>query len=418
MKCPYISTILVFLISFGTWGQSQLSLKDCYRLVNKNYPLAKQQSLLEHQNAYDLNAIKTQALPQLNLAAQATYQSDVTQVPIPNMGIEPLNNDQYRATATINQLIYNGNRIESSLNAQKANLKTQQKQVEVSLYQLKKQVNQIYFSILLLQEKKALLLAKQEQLTARIKEVKSGIEYGTVLPASDKVLEAELIKIKQQLLDITYNKNSLFETLSLLTGSDLNPNTPLENPELSAPLQTGISRPELELFQLKKEQIQTHEQLLSKNNYPKLSGFATGGYGNPGLNMLEGSFQGFYTVGLQLNWKVFDWNSNKKERQSLLVTNDIIDNETEIFNLRTNMELKQQESDMQKINELIATDTQIIKLRQDVLKAAESQLKNGVITASAYITELTNLFEDETNLKTHTIQLLLVKANYNITKGQ
>lgn len=414
----YSVIYIALLLSFSVVAQDQISLEDCYQLVDKNYPLVKQQSLLEHQNAYDLEAIKTQSLPQLNLAAQATYQSEVTQVPIPNMGIEPLNKDQYRATATINQLIYNGNRIEASLNAQKTNLKTQQKQVEVSLYQLKKQVNQLYFSILLLQEKHAMLQAKQEQLTARIKEVKSGIEYGTVLPASDKVLEAELIKIQQQLLDITYNKNSLFESLSLLTGSDLRPNTSLKNPELTAPLQTGISRPELELFQLKKEQVQANEQLLSKNNYPKLSGFATGGYGNPGLNMLDNSFQGFYTVGLQLNWKVFDWNSNKKERQSLLVKNDIIDTETEIFNLKTNMELKQQESDMQKINELIATDNQIITLRQDVLKAAESQLRNGVITASAYITELTNLFEDETNLKTHTIQLLLVKANYNITKGQ
>ena len=414
----HIAIFIVLLMSFGAFSQESLSLENCYQLVKKNYPIVKQQPLLEKQNSYDLTVIKNKALPQINLEAQATYQSDVTQVPIPNTGIEPLNKDQYKATASVDQLIYNGGLIKASLQAQSAVLKTKQKEVEVNLYQLKKQVNQLYFSILLLQEKNALLLAKQEQLKARIKEVKSGIEYGTILPASDKVLEAELIKIKQQLIEIYYNKTSLFETLSSIIGTDINPNTVLTNPEPTASLQAHIMRPELELFQLKKEQIETNERLLSKQNFPKLSGFATGGFGNPGLNMLDNSFTEFYIVGLKLKWHMFDWNSNKKERQSLLINKDIVNNETELFNLNTSIELKQQESDIKKIESFINTDTEIINLRQDVLKAAESQLKNGVITASEYITELTNLYEDETNLKTHKIQLSLVKANYNITKGQ
>ena len=179
----------------------------------------------------------------------------------------------------------------------------------------------------------------------------------------------------------------------------------------------NIKRPELDLFHLKKEAIKTSENLILKQNAPNLVGFATGGYGNPGLNMLDNSFQTFYQVGIKLNWTVFDWNSNKKERESLLINKDIINNEVEIFNLNTNIELRQQEFEMKKIESFISSDYEIIELRKVILQSAESQLKNGVITSSAYITELTNLFEDETNLKTHKIQLLLIKANYNITKG-
>ena len=408
---------IVLLLSFSAVAQEQLSLEACYQLLDTNYPLVKQQPLLEKQNAYHLEILKNNALPQLNLEAQATYQSDVTQIPIASMGIKPLNKDQYKATATINQLIYNGGAINASLQAQTASLKTKQKEVEVSLYQLKKKVNQVYFSILLLQEKTALLKAKQAQLQSKTNEVKSAIEYGTVLPASDKVLEVELIKISQQLSEIDYNKTNLFETLSSLMGQDIQPSVILINPELTPSLQSKINRPELDLFQLKKDQIQLNERLLSKQNLPTITGFATGGYGNPGLNMLNNSFTDFYIVGLKLKWKVFDWNSNKKERQSLAINKDIINNETEVFNLNTNVELKQQELDMEKLQSFVSTDLDIIKLRKDVLKAADSQLKNGVITASAYITELTNLFEDEINLKTHKIQLSLVKANYNITKG-
>ncbi|PIY13446.1 MAG: TolC family protein [Flavobacteriaceae bacterium CG_4_10_14_3_um_filter_33_47] len=402
----------------AVFAQEQLSLNQCYQWLDKNYPMVKQRELFEKQNSIDSQIITNKTLPQLNLEAQATYQSEVTQVPIPNTGIDPLNKDQYRATATLNQLIYNDGFINASLEAKSAHLKTQKKQIEVNLYALKKEVNQLYFSILLLQEKKALLNAKKDQLNSRISEVKSGIEYGVILPASDKVLEAELIKIQQQFDEIGFNKKSMLNTLSSLIGFDLNDDIILENPHLEVAISNQINRPEIDLFNLKKEEIQANEQLLSKQKAPKLFGFATGGYGNPGLNMLDNSFTGFYTVGLKLNWNVFDWNSNKKERQSLSINKDIIDNETEIFNLNTNMELRQQELEMKKIETFIASDSNIIALRKDVLQSAESQLKNGVITSSAYITELTHLFEDENNLKTHIIQLLLVKANYNINKGQ
>ena len=151
---------------------------------------------------------------------------------------------------------------------------------------------------------------------------------------------------------------------------------------------------------------------------PKLLGFATGGYGNPGLNMLDNSFQSYYIVGLKLDWDIFDWNANKKQRESLAINKDILDTNTEVFRLKTNMELQQQEADIRTIEDFIASDGEIIQLRKDVLKSAESQLKNGVITTSDYLTELTNLYEDENRLATHTIQLQLAKANYNVIQGQ
>ena len=100
-----------------------------------------------------------------------------------------------------------------------------------------------------------------------------------------------------------------------------------------------------------------------------------------------------------------------------MINKDLVDNEIEIFKLNTNIELDQTQNEIDKIALLIATDKEIITLRKDVLSAAESQLKNGVITSSAYITELTNLYEDQNTLATHAIQLQLAKANYNITKG-
>ncbi|WP_055443293.1 TolC family protein [Lacinutrix himadriensis] len=410
--------ILLLSIGWSSVAQESITLEECYHLVTANYPLAKQSKLLDAQNKLDAAVISTSKLPQIYLDAQATYQSDVLQFPLAMSGIEPLNKDQYRATVSVNQLIYNGGATDASLDLKSAQLHTKQKQVEVSLYQLKQQINQLYFSVLLAQESQLLLKAKQEQVEAKLKEVQSGIKYGVMLPTSDRILEAELLKIGQQFQELESNKMSLIETLSSFISKPLTTETLFQSPLLETEFQADLNRPELELFQLKKEEIQNSESLLSKQNAPKLLGFATGGYGNPGLNMLDNSFQTFYTVGVKLNWNVFDWNANKKQRESLLINKDIVDNETEVFKLNTNIELHQQQKEIHKMETFISSDQEIINLRKEVLQSADAQLRNGVITSSAYITELTNLYEDENTLVKHEIQLQLAKANYNVIKGQ
>ena len=178
--------LVLFIIPLISKAQQTLTLEDCYALVNKNYPLAKQNSLLARKTTYEIDGINKAKLPKIDLNAQATYQSDVIALPIAMPGITPLNKDQYRATLEVNQLIYNGGLIEANAKLKEAQYKTQQQQIEVNLYQLKSRINQYYFSVLLLQEKKALLLSKNELLLSKIQEVKSGVKFGAILPASER----------------------------------------------------------------------------------------------------------------------------------------------------------------------------------------------------------------------------------------
>tara|TARA_R110000868_G_scaffold344468_1_gene605484 strand:+ start:9155 stop:10405 length:1251 start_codon:yes stop_codon:yes gene_type:complete len=412
-----IVIILIALFSIPNSAQETITLQDCYSLANLNYPLAKQARLLITQNQIDNEVLSIAKLPQLLVEAQATYQSDVIEIPIPNTSITPLSKDQYRATLSVNQLIYNGGEIAAAIQLKSAQLDIKQKQVEVNLYQLKQKINQFYFSILLTQESTRLLQAKQDLLQAKLSEVNSGIKNGIILPISDKILEAELLKIKQQVIALENDKSSFIETLSSIIGTSLNSETKFTTSFVDMSVIRELMRPELELFQLKKEEIMLTETLMSKKNIPKLLGFATGGYGNPGLNMLDNSFQPFYITGIKLNWNVFDWNSNKKQRESLSINKKIIDTESETFKLNTNTALNQQQKEIETIEALISSDNEIIKLRREVLAAADSQFKHGIITSSAYITELTNLYEDENTMLKHTIQLQLAKANYNSIQG-
>jgi outer membrane protein TolC len=412
-------TALLVLLSLVVNAQQKLTLEDCYAIANKNYPIAKQARFLQQKNTYEINALKKGKLPKMDLNAQATYQSEVTELPIkiPNVVVTPLNKDQYRATLDVNQLIYNGGVINANTKLKEAQTKTQQQQVEVSLYQLKTRINQYYFSILLLQEKEALLFYKQEQLNSRIKEVQSGVKYGAILPASEKVLEAEILKIKQQLIEIKSDKTKLFQNLATLTYSPIENTTKLERPNFIIDLKKESNRPELKLFDLQSQQIETSSILLSKNQLPKINAFGQAGYGNPGLNMLNNSFETFYMVGLKANWNVFDWNKTKAEKQALSVSIEILNSEKETFTINNKLQLQEFENEIQKNQEILNSDNEIIVLRNEVLQSSDSQLKNGVITSSEYLVEFTNLYEAKTNQKLHEVQLELAKANYLILNG-
>lgn len=413
------SLILCLFLPLTLLAQQTLTLEECFDRITTYYPLSKQTTLLRGQASLDISTINKGKLPKLDINAQASYQSDVTSLPIqlPNTTIDPPNKDQYRATLDANLMIYDGGFVNAKAKLKESSAQVGQQEVEVNLYALKKKVSNIYLSILLLQENRTLLEVKEKQLQTRIDEVKAGVAFGTLLPSSSDALLVELLKIKQKFTELDHSKWSLLKHLSLLTGIELNETAILQPPIISITKEAIFQRPEITLFELQKDQIDFSMQQLSKSKLPKVNAFAQGGYGNPGLNMLDNSFKTFYITGLRFNWNIFDWNKTKNERQSLEINKEIINAQKETFELNNSLELVQLQSEMDKLEEYIAIDQEIIPLRENIVKTAASQLKNGVITSSAYISEFTDLYEAKSNLALHKTQLLQHQIEYQITKG-
>lgn len=406
------------LVSSSFWAQEQLTLEKCYELVQQNYPLAKQNNLLQNQSELQTKILEKDKLPKVVLNAQATYQSEVTQVPfsLPNATIEPLNKDQYRATLDVNQLIYNGGAIKAQSQLKTTQIKTQQQMVEVNLYHLKNQINQYFFGLLLGQEKQELLIAKRVLLEEKSKEIQVAVKFGAVLPASEQVIEAEIIKINQQLNDLKYDQLKLWQNLEAIAGTTFNTNAKLAIPDNFSNENKAL-RPEIQLFELQNQQIEASQKVISTTNAPKLNAFVQGGYGNPALNMLNNSFETFYMTGVRLNWTLFDWNKTKKEKEVLEISKELIASEKETFEVNQKRQLQEINFEIGKIEDQLKSDKEIIQLREKIVRSADAQMKNGVITSSDYLNEVTQLFESKITEQTHRIQLFLAKANHLIIKG-
>lgn len=409
-----ISYFLIFIPFLG-FSQQIITLNECYDLAEKNFPLAKQTNLIQQKSALENEVLNKIKLPKIDLNAQATYQSDVIGLPNILPGIQSLNKNQYRATLDVNQLVYNGGMIDANSKLKEVQTKTLQQQLAVNLYQLKSKINYSFMMILLFQDQKELLLTKQKTIHSKIKEVKSGVKNGAILPASEQILEAELLKLEQVLIENSFQRIKELQNLANITVTPLGVNAILENPIIK--LETKGTRPEIQFFDLQQDQLDASKNIISKYNFPKLYAFGQLGYGNPGLNMLDNSFQNFYMVGLKLNWNVFDWNKSKIDKQALDIAKQLVTTDKETFETNNQMQINELQSEITKMEIIIKTDLKIIQLREKVEQSSDSQLRNGVITSSDYVTELNNLFDAKTNQKVHETQLLLAKINYQTIKG-
>jgi len=400
--------------------ESQLTLDEAYQQAQKNYPIIKQKDLVRQTEDITISNLQKGYLPQISLSGQATYQSDVTKIdfPFPGFDFNPPSKDQYKAVADVNQLIYDGGIIKQQKEAARLTGEVEDQKVEVELYKLKDRINQIYFSILYLDDQlKQVDLIKQD-LQVGIKQVDAQVKNGVALRSNLNVLKAEWLKADQRAIELKASRKGLLQTLGIFLNRPMDENIVLTKPALTPTIDTNIARPELKLYNDQSKQLGQQIKLIQSKNLPKTSLFAQGGYGKPGLNLLKNDFAFYYIGGVRVNWPLGGLYTQKKEKELVKINQRIVDIQKETFLLNTNTQLSQQQSDIDKLNQLLQTDKAIIDLRLEVKDAARAQLQNGVITANDYLREVNAEDQARQTLITHELQLLQAQINYQTTLGK
>ncbi len=417
--------LLVTSASISLQAQDTITLDHCYQLAEQNYPLAKQIDLLAGSNGLKIKNLNKNWLPTVNLNGQVSYQSDVTKVEIvlpaglPALDMPELSKDWYKATLDIGQTIWDGNVTSYQKKLETMNLEVDQTSVKADLYKLKEQVNQFYFSIILLNQNEELLLSSKEQLEEKLKEVKAGIEFGAVLQSTADALEAELIGLGQRITETRADRSGLFHMLSILLSVEIPENTTLLMPDPNISNYTYQNkRLENDVFELQRSKLDLMQSMVTTQWNPKFFAFGQAGIGRPALNMLSDSFDPFYLVGIKLNWHILNWNANKNEKKILGIQSDIILTQQASFDKNLQIQAEKNLTEILKTLDVIKQDHQIIALRQKITQSASSQLDNGVITSSDYVTRLTEERQAKLSYEIHWVQLVKAKLAYLYDQGK
>jgi len=417
----WLLPLMVFSNLVSAQTIDRLTLPQTYDLAQKNYPVIKQKELVKQTANITIENLGKGYLPQFTMNGQATYQSDVTgfNISLGGINIQAPDKDQYKVLADLNQLIYDSGVIRQQKVAAQLDADVQQQQVEVELYQLKDRVNQVYLSVLFLDEEiKQADLTKQDILSGT-KRVEVQVKNGVALKSGLNELKAQLLQNDQRTIELKESRKGLIQTLALFLNQPLNEETIVfEKPAVTVNLDSGISRPELKLYNDQSNLVLHQNKLITTKNLPKVSLFAQGGYGKPGLDFLKNESVWFYTGGLRFTWPFGGLYTIKKEKQQTEINKEMVDVQKETFILNTNTTLKKQRSEIERYIQIEGRDEEIIDLREQVKKASLAQLENGIITADDYL-RVVNL-EDlaRQSLIIHQIQLLQAQINYQTTLGK
>lgn len=414
--------ILSFLVSLqaaNAQNSNAISIEDCYKLAKQNYPLIKRQDLITKSKEYSIANVSTAFLPQFTVNGQATYQSDVTEIPVklPNTDIPSPGKDQYKIYAEVNQAIFDGGVNKLQKNSIEANAGIEQQQLEIELYKLNERINQLFFGILLSKEQLAQTEMLKKDIRLGLDKVKAAIANGTALKSNGDVLEAELLKTEQKAIELRSVARAYTTMLSYFINKPLDENTNFEKPaNLVASLQ--ISRPELLLYEKEKRSLDIQDQLVKAKNLPKTGLFLQGGMGKPALNMLSNDVAPYYIGGIRLNWSLSGLYTSKKEKALINIKRNNVDLQQETFLFNTELTLKKQNADIVKLETLIKSDDEIITLRTRIKNTALAQLEYGVINSNDYLREVNTEDQAKQSRLLHETQLLMAQYDQQITTGK
>ncbi len=423
MKSRALILIIILILSISSRGQEHpvLTLEYCQEQAVLNFPAYRQYELLKQTSELEQKNLGKNWLPSLNLNGQASYQSDVTKVPtiIPEFAPEPISKDWYKIYLDVSQVIWDGGATKQGKSIEEIDNNMDVQNLEIELYSIKQKVNNLFFSILLLQENRDLLRIHADMISSRLKEVESAVKNGVVLSSNADILRAEILKVEQKIDEMDIAERAAMQSLSLLIGQEIAEGTSLQMPAPEVDLAEGPQqRLEFGIFDLQEQKMDALKKMKSTSLMPKFQAFGQAGLGRPAFDMLSNDFEDYYIIGLRLNWNFWNWNKTRNEKGILDLNRKIISTKRDAFNTNLSIELATKRSEVDKYEKIIQKDKEILDLRTKVVKEYDSRLKNGVITATEYLSELNAESEARLNINIHKIKLVQAQYEYLATIGQ
>ncbi len=410
-------TLLLIAFALCTAAYAQLTLEQCHQLARDNWPLIKQYGLIEQSSSYTLSNLKHSWLPQVNLSAQATYQNKVPSFPeqMQNMlvggGLEMkgIAKDQYRVQADVSQRIFDGGKASSEQAIAQAQDAEQRAQTDVDLYNLNKRVDELFFGVLLMDERIKQTNLTLEMLNGNLEKLQSHVRNGIATTADESHLKAEILTLEQSRDNMEWARTSYRQMLEVMIGESLN-GRQLIKPHDIEPSTTVVNRPELRLIDAKIGTLDAREKAINASVMPVVSLFGQAFYGYPGYNTFEAMLNRKWSlnalVGIRAQWSLSSLYDRKNNLSKLTTARQQAELQRDIFLLNNHLEVVRENNEISRLRQLIKSDATIVELRGNVRRAEESKLRNGIIDIHSLVEKITDENVAAQSQIIHNIELL------------
>ena len=388
-------------------------------------PRGREIDLLAAQTALRLKSIDSEMLPSLGVNGQAQYQSTVASIPfmLPGVSVPTPPRDTYDAHVAARQRLFDPS-LSGRRGVERAQLAESQARVRASLYTLRQSVNDAFFMALQLQSQRAEVQTVIGDLEAQLKVAAQRVTEGVALPSETTIIEAELLRRRQSVAELTMNRDAALAILSDLTGRTISTTAQLVLPEPSGDLARARfsldsvrERPEYEQFARARDVLREQRSAASARELPRISAFGRAGYGRPGLNPLASKFDTYWLAGVQFEWTPWTWGSTNRDREVLSLQQQIVESEEAAFTASVRRSIVRDMATIDRMILALEEDDAIIALREEVMREARVRFGEGVITSAEYVDRQTDALAARIARSSHRIELEQARARFQTSLG-
>jgi outer membrane protein TolC len=405
MKAAFL---LLLLFPLAAHAGDTLTVQQCRDLAVKNSPLQQKKLYAESISALQISNLRSNSLPRISLGAQATWQSDVFGLPFkfPGSEIPTVPKDQYRLSADVAQRIWDGGTDRYLRQQRELERDIAAAQADVDVFALREIVTELYFNILLLRESEAVLAAAKADLQTRLRQAEAAVAEGATLRTHADQIKIQMLKTEQQISAAQSDQAALMTVLAKWMSrenADFQVIAPAAEP--IAPPAQREGRPELRLFDLQQKSFQLQKDRLALLRQPRIEAFAQAGFGRPNpFNFFETGFEPFALVGLRAAWTPVDWGNRKRDAQVFDLQAKNVEAQRQFFDQRLEASTLKYRADAAKWQAQLTQDDALIALQQDIVRRADAQVKNGVMTMTDYLAQVNLLTQAQLTRKAHEVQ--------------
>lgn len=419
----------VLALLLGAMPQDTVRLGDLYAAARETDPRAAQLALQVRGHELRLQTLSTRRLPQFQLRAEATHQSDAPRLPLslPGMVVEEPPLTRFSGSVVADQLVYDGGLVRAQRSVELARHAELVAELDAVLHPLRVEVTEAFFAALQLQAREAEVRLLISDLASRQAQLRSAVRAGTALPGDTAAVEAERLRAEQALDEVASGRAVALAVLSRLAGGRVGEDDVLAMPDLEVAVRRVEAaggagavrlRPEFERLARLEERLRREATVATARARPQVNAFAQAGAGRPGpFQLFSDDVHEFWQVGVRLQWQPWTWGNVARERALLAVQEQVARTESAALAARLEREVQDQLRTMERLERALVLDDRIIALREQVERQARRQFEERTLTATQYLAARNDVHEARLAARRHRVELEHARARYLTTLG-
>ena len=400
-----------------------LHLAELHDAAANSDPRQRQLALQRQATALRLRSITSDRLPSVSGEGYGQYQSVVVALPfqVPNTIFPGIPHDTYDAHLIAQQRLYDPS-LGPRTDVERANLAVAEARVRTNVYALRAEVDEAFFSAVLAQARANELATVISDLEAQLRVAQARVREGTALPSESATIQAELLRRRQDRVDLGATHAAGLAVLSALTGREIRENDTLALPDLADAVATARSslpraRPEYAQFARARQQLAAQERAITAQTRPRVSAYGRFGYGKPGLNFLATDFNSYWLAGVQVQWAPWNWRNSDRDRELLELQQQIVTSDEDAFTAANQRVVDRQLADIDRLTATLRTDDTIITLRERIERETQHRYTEAVVTAAEYVDRTNDVLAARLTRVGHEVELAQARARYLTTVG-